>query len=77
MSAMLGMSWLAENAVQEEGVNQVDSEGFWLEFFLLNPDRIRLQQRIDSLRADDLLHFQVVSWERHVKGIGADRPDAA
>jgi len=61
MSAKLGISLLAENAVQEDAQIQVDAEGFWLEFFLLDPDRARLQQRLDSLRADDLLHVQVVS----------------
>lgn len=77
MSTMLGMCWLAENAVQEDVDNQVNSEGFWLELFLLNPDRARLQQRLDNLRADDLLHLQVVSWDNLSRGLEADHANAA
>ena len=60
MSAILGISGFAEHAGQEDAENQVDSESFWLEFFILKPDRARLQQRLDRIRADDLLHLQVV-----------------
>ena len=35
------------------------SEGFWREFFLLPPDKERLQDILDTLTADDLLHLQV------------------
>lgn len=46
---------------QEDAENEVDSAGFWREFFLLKPDKARLQQRLESLRADDLLQLQVLS----------------
>ena len=35
------------------------SEGFWLEFFLLPPDKVLLQQVLDALTADDVLQIQV------------------
>ena len=35
------------------------SDGFWREFFLLKPDKSRLQGRLESLSANDLLHLQV------------------
>ena len=35
------------------------SDGFWREFFLLKPDRLRLQAKLESLSATDLLHLQV------------------
>ncbi|MCJ1356743.1 MAG: hypothetical protein MMC33_006738 [Icmadophila ericetorum] len=34
------------------------SEGFWSEFFLLKPDRGKLHERLETLDADGLLHFQ-------------------
>jgi hypothetical protein len=34
-------------------------EGFWEEFFLLKPDPSSLQQILDDLSPDDLLHLQV------------------
>ncbi|KAL8793571.1 MAG: hypothetical protein Q9195_003834 [Heterodermia aff. obscurata] len=36
----------------------VDSEGFWLEFFSLKPDRVNLQRRLEGLSADHLLQYQ-------------------
>ncbi|MCJ1309059.1 hypothetical protein MMC25_002714 [Agyrium rufum] len=33
-------------------------DGFWNEFFLLKPDRGSFYQRLDTLKADDLLHYQ-------------------
>ena len=35
------------------------SDGFWGEFFLLRPDKVGLQRRLDGLTADDLLLLQV------------------
>lgn len=35
------------------------SEGFWSEFFLLKPDKVSFQKRLDAVSADGLLHFQV------------------
>ena len=35
------------------------SDGFWREFFLLKPDKVRLQRKIEDLSASDLLHLQV------------------
>ena len=41
---------------EDEGVL---SDGYWAEFFLLKPDKLSLQRRLEALSADDLLHFQV------------------
>lgn len=35
------------------------SDAFWGEFFLLRPDKAGLEQRLDGLITDDLLHLQV------------------
>ena len=35
-----------------------DSDGFWEEFFLLRPDKVRLEERLEGLRTDDTLHLQ-------------------
>lgn len=35
------------------------SEGYWREFFLLRPDKATLQQLLNDLSPDDLLHLQV------------------
>jgi hypothetical protein len=41
----------------QDGAEAV-SDGYWSEFFLLKPDRRSLQQRLDAVDADSLLHFQ-------------------
>lgn len=35
------------------------SDAFWGEFFLLRPDKVGLERRLDGLTTDDLLHLQV------------------
>lgn len=35
------------------------SDGFWGEFYLLRPDKVGLERRLDDLTTDDLLHLQV------------------
>jgi hypothetical protein len=35
------------------------AEGYWSEFFLLKPDKPSFQKKLDSVDAEDLLHFQV------------------
>ena len=35
------------------------SDGFWGEFYLLRPDKVGLERRLDGLTTDDLLHLQV------------------
>lgn len=44
--------------VNETGGDAVPSEGFWREFFLLNPDTTRLRQILEPLTADDILLMQ-------------------
>ena len=47
------------------------SDGFWREFFILKPDRLRLQQRLERLSPNDLLHLQVLIGSL-LKPCGAD-----
>lgn len=49
---------LYDNLLKQEDEELADSDGFWGEFFLLTPDKPRLQQRLKALRADDLIHLQ-------------------
>ena len=49
-------SYHLQNEDEEEVVH---SEGFWLELFLLKPEKPSLRRRFDALTPDHLLHFQV------------------
>ena len=44
---------------REDG-DATTSDGFWQEFFLLKPDKTRLQERLKGLSGHDLLHLQVI-----------------
>ncbi len=50
---------LYDSLFKQEDEDLAYSDGFWGEFFLLRPDKAGLQQRLDELTADDLLHLQV------------------
>lgn len=50
---------LYDDLLREEE-DSIISDGFWREFFLLKPDRLSLQGRLESLSANDLLHLQVL-----------------
>ena len=43
-----------------EEEDETISDGFWREFFLLKPDKSRLQGKLERLSASDLLHLQVM-----------------
>ncbi|KAI9661538.1 MAG: hypothetical protein M1829_006229 [Trizodia sp. TS-e1964] len=45
-------------AIFNEDEETEKSEGFWREFFLLRPDKPRLQQIVSNINADDFLNFQ-------------------
>ena len=47
----------------------VDLDGFWEEMFLLKPDKPRLQQLLDGLSTDDLLHSQHETQQLFVRAI--------
>lgn len=49
---------LYEELFQHDDQATVGSVGFWKEFFLLKPDRPRLQGRLESLESGDLLDLQ-------------------
>ena len=42
-----------------EEEDEIISDGFWREFFILKPDKPRLQGKLERLSANDLLHLQV------------------
>ncbi|KAK6386048.1 hypothetical protein LTS17_001622 [Exophiala oligosperma] len=42
----------------EDGDESLPTEGFWREFFLLKPDKLRLYDILDPMTAFDLLHMQ-------------------
>lgn len=46
------------NTLQDDEDHE-KTEGYWREFFLLKPDKATLQQLIQDLSPDDLLHLQV------------------
>lgn len=50
---------LYTDLLRQDDEDLADSNGFWREFFLLRPDKSGLQQLLESLHADDLLHLQV------------------
>ena len=50
---------LYDDLFRQEDENLADSDGFWREFFLLKPDKLRLKQRLNDLQPDDVLHLQV------------------
>ena len=50
---------LYDDLFKQEDEDLAYSDSFWGEFFLLRPDKVGLQQRLDELNADDLLHLQV------------------
>ena len=50
---------LYDDLFKQEDEDLPFSDTFWGEFFLLRPDKVGLQQRLDELNADDLLHLQV------------------
>lgn len=49
---------LYDDLFKQDDENLIDSDGFWGEFFLLRPDKGRLEQRLEALTTDDLLHVQ-------------------
>lgn len=47
------------NNTSQDDEDHEKTEGYWREFFLLKPDKATLQQLIQDLSPDDLLHLQV------------------
>lgn len=45
------------------------SDAFWGEFFLLRPDKAGLEQRLDGLITDDLLHLQHETRQLFVRAV--------
>ena len=50
---------LYDHLFKQDDEDLAYSDGFWGEFFLLRPDKVGLQRRLDELTTDDLLHLQV------------------
>ena len=49
---------LYEHLFKQNDEDIADSDVFWREFFLLNPDRSALRRRLEALNAEDLLQIQ-------------------
>lgn len=49
---------LYEELFQQDDAGLPESDGFWREFFLLRPDKMRLRQRLEKIHPDDLLDLQ-------------------
>ena len=49
---------LYDELFHHDGAALAESDGFWSEFFLLRPDRKRLQQRLEKLHSGELLELQ-------------------
>lgn len=65
------ISHLYEELFKNEDEDEVlHSEGFWLEFFLLRPDKTSLQRRFEDLTPDNLLHFQSQTQQLFVRAVG-------
>lgn len=45
------------------------SDAFWGEFFLLRPDKVGLERRLDGLTTDDLLHLQHETQQLFVRAV--------
>lgn len=60
---------LYDDLFMQEDEELADSDGFWGELFLLKPDKPRLKQRLEALRADDLIHLQHETQQLFVRAI--------
>jgi len=60
---------LYDDLFRQDEKETPDSDGFWGEFFLLRPDKARLEERLEGLNADDLLHLQDETQELFVRAI--------
>ena len=60
---------LYDDLFRQDDEDSVDAKGFWEEFFLLRPDRPRLERQLDRLTADDLLHLQNETQQLFVRAI--------
>ena len=49
---------LYEDLLKQDDEDYADADGFWGEFFLLNPDKVSLQRRLEALTTEDLLQLQ-------------------
>ena len=49
---------LYEDLFRQDDEDYADADGFWGEFFLLNPDKASLQRRLEALTTEDLLQLQ-------------------
>ncbi|MCJ1463199.1 hypothetical protein MMC07_001804 [Pseudocyphellaria aurata] len=64
------VSHLYDELFKYEDDEVIHSEGFWLELFLLRPDKPSLQRRFESLTPDDLLHFQSETQQLFARAVG-------
>ena len=60
---------LYEDLFQQDEQDLVDLDGFWREFFLLRPDKMRLQQKLEQLHPNELLHLQHESQQLFLQAV--------
>ena len=60
---------LYEDLFKQDDEDYADADGFWGEFFLLNPDKASLQRRLEALTTEDLLQLQDETQQLFVRAI--------
>ena len=60
---------LYEDLFRQDDEGYADADGFWGEFFLLNPDKASLQRRLEALTTEDLLQLQDETQQLFVRAI--------
>ncbi len=60
---------LYDDLFKQDDEALADSDGFWEEFFLLKPDKPRLKQLLEGLRADDLIQLQHETQQLFVRAV--------
>ena len=66
---------LYDDLFRQDDDELADSEGFWGEFFLLRPDKVSFEQRLEALTADDLLHMQHETQQLFLRAIDHVKSD--
>ena len=60
---------LYEDLFRQDDEDYADADGFWGEFFLLNPDKASLQRRLEALTTEDLIQLQHETQQLFVRAI--------
>ena len=60
---------LYEDLFKQDDEDYADADGFWGEFFLLNPDKASLQRRLEALTTENLLQLQDETQQLFVRAV--------